>query len=135
RTDWGLYPCNATATGTSSAVVVNDSTSFLYQELSGTATSGTNISTNTNIAGEHGPIEYIKATTLSSIVDPFRQAGGAAPGDGKVYYFATATGKHWCLFAYTGIGNTIYMYRTDGSSTTADVATLADIDTAFGSLP
>jgi len=140
RTDWGLYPCSATTGNdtTGTAVAVNDNAAFLYNELGGTGGTGAtiNVDTATNIAGEKGPIEYIKATTLSSIVDPFQIAGGDAPGDGKVYYFATATtGTHWCLFAYTGtVADTPYMYRTDASSTVAE-SKLDDIDTKFGALP
>ena len=126
RTDWGLYPGDATA------VKVDDSTAVLYKELGGTQPSGTgtNQALNTNIAGEKGPIEYIKPATLSSIVDPFKAAGGAVTNeDGHVYYMSDASGAHWVLYAYTGITPNIFMSRYDSSSTIIETDTVPPDDT------
>jgi type II secretory pathway pseudopilin PulG len=121
RTDWGKYPLATTA----EAVDGTGTTKVVFDELSGTTGTSTatiNIATNTNVAGEHGPIEYIKAATLTSIVDPFREAT-PDPGysDGHVYY-GSADGKHWILYAYTGTSTGDYMWRTDSSSTIGEGA-------------
>ena len=122
RTDWGTYPVAGTA------VAVDDIAKDLYRELSGDGATVTNISANTNIAGEHGPIEYIKAETLTSIVDPFKAAGGAvANADGHVYYGSATGGLHWVLYAYTGSSTGAYMWRTDSSSTIVEGATTPSI--------
>ncbi len=138
RTDWGAYPHNVAAVDIAGSVAVNGGTgTLLYDELGGTGGVGAtiNVSTATNIAGEKGPIEYIKVTTLTSIVDPFTLNGGTK-SDGKMYYFAKSDGMHWCLFAYTSgaAGSEKYLYRTDGSSTVTE-DTAANIATAFAALP
>ena len=123
RTDWGTYPL-ATA-----AEEVDDSTNTIYKELGGTQASGTgtNQALNTNIAGETGPIEYIKKETLSSIVDPFKSNPSAANSDGHVYYGSATGGSHWVLYAYTGIGTNIFMWRSDSSSTITEGAAVPSI--------
>jgi len=116
RTDWGTYPV------ATSAVKVDDTGGALYKELSGVGAT-TNVSANTNIAGETGPIEYIKKETLSSIVDPFKStATGDTNADGHVYYGSATGGKHWVLYAYTGSSTGDYMWRTDSSSTITEGA-------------
>jgi len=127
RTDWGLYPGNATA------VPVDTTGSILYNELGGTGATGatTNVAANTNIAGEKGPIEYIKPATLSSIVDPFKATGGGSTttfDDGHVYYMSDATGAHWVLFAYTGTVTNPWMARYDSSSTIKESAAAPTTD-------
>jgi prepilin-type N-terminal cleavage/methylation domain-containing protein len=126
RTDWGLYPGGATA------VPVDTTNSILYIELGGIGTGATtNKAGATNIAGEQGPIEYIKPATLSSIVDPFKATGGTAAtfNDGHVYYMSDATGAHWVLFAYTGTSTNPWMARYDASSTIVESADAPTADT------
>jgi type II secretory pathway pseudopilin PulG len=119
RTDWGLYP------GNGSAVPVDTTDSILYKELGGTGAT-INKAGATNIAGEQGPIEYIKPATLTSIVDPFRGAG--TNEDGHVYYMSDANGAHWVLFAYTGTGTNPWMARYDSSSTIIESAAVPNSD-------
>jgi prepilin-type N-terminal cleavage/methylation domain-containing protein len=117
RTDWGVYPAAAAFQS------IDTTTTNVYKELAGTI--GTiNIAANTNIAGEHGPIEYIKAATLTSIVDPFQAAPPVVgSSDGHVYY-GSAAGTHWILGAYTGSSTGNFMWRTDSSSTIIEGAAL-----------
>ncbi len=107
RTDWGTYPVDATAED------ITDSTTHVYKELTGTGTAGTedNVAANTTATGESGGIEYIKAATLNSMVDPFYPTEG--------YYYGSSDGTAWVLYAHYkgGSGSEIYLYRTD--STTA----------------
>jgi prepilin-type N-terminal cleavage/methylation domain-containing protein len=120
KTDWGAYPTVGTAEA------VDDKTTVIYIELSGTEGGGTgaavlNIATAQNIAGENGGIDYIKGETLTSIVDPFVAAGKPANEDGHVYY-GSADGKHWVLYAYTGTSGGDFMFRSDSSSTVQEGA-------------
>jgi len=120
RTDWGAYPVET------ALIAVDTAGTLLYGELSGTTGAVTNVLANTNIAGETGPIEYIKKETLSSIVDPFKTTGSDANADGHVYY-GSATGTHWVLGAYTGSSTGKYMWRTDSSSTITEGAAIITI--------
>jgi len=137
RTDWGLYPGDATVEAVDGAP--GPGGTVVFDELSGTTDTSSskatiNVATATNIAGEKGPIEYIKADTLTSIVDPFRGAGATPPEyeDGHVYYMSdvneTVTGAHWVLFAYTGTGTTPWMARYDSSSTIIESAAAPTTD-------
>jgi len=116
RTDWGRYPGSATAQE------VDLPASLVYIELGGIGTGASiNTTTATNIAGETGPIEYLKPDTLKSIVDPFKN-GTTTNEDGHVYYMSDANGAHWVLYAYTGITPKIFMSRYDASSTIIESA-------------
>jgi len=124
RTDWGAYPVATTAEAVDGAP--GPGGTVVFDELSGTtdtsSTATINVDTNTNVAGEHGPIEYIKAATLTSIVDPFREATPVEGfSDGHVYY-GSKDGTHWILYAYTGTSTGDYMWRTDSSSTIGEGA-------------
>lgn len=106
KTDWGKYPVITTA------LAVNDSTNAFYKELSGsgTGTASINVSTARNSVGEVGPIEYIKAGTLSSIVNPFDTTK-------FVMYKSDANGTTWTLYCDVIEGTNHFMYRTDAMST------------------
>jgi prepilin-type N-terminal cleavage/methylation domain-containing protein len=122
KTDWGAYPSNlvdGTADGVSAAA------SEVYAELAGlnAAPAEINVSTRTNALGEVGGIEYLKAGTLTSIIDPFSN-GAVAPSNGLIYYLVSADNNHWVLFAYSsGASATgLYFWRTSNSSTLVEVA-------------
>ena len=104
RTDWGKYP---TAT---EAEPVNDSSKNIYKELSGAGGGTINQSGKYNAVGEAGPIEYIKGTTLTSIVNPFDST--------KSVNYGSQNGTHWVLYCdmVDGSGKP-FMSRTDGAST------------------
>jgi prepilin-type N-terminal cleavage/methylation domain-containing protein len=116
KTDWGAYPSNATD-GTGEGVSV--ATGVVYSELAGTNASPAtiNLNTRTNSLGEVGGIEYLKAGTLTSIIDPF--STGAAPANGLVYYLVSANNNHWVLYAYSSgeAATGMYFFRTSNSST------------------
>jgi prepilin-type N-terminal cleavage/methylation domain-containing protein len=109
KTDWGIYPIAATAQD------VSASGSLVYIELGGVGTGATtNLSTATNAVGEHGPIQYIKTGTLSSIKNPFIVGN-------PVMYLSTATGATgWAIYAQ--ITSTVWLYRTDSMSTVSEAA-------------
>jgi prepilin-type N-terminal cleavage/methylation domain-containing protein len=123
KTDWGTYPVVAK----SSANAVDDDTSVIFMALAGpetltSQTAGTgadlNKSPNKNSIGEAAPINYMKAGTLHSIIDPI--LSGA-----KVYYYSDGT--TWTLYAAdagTAASPTSYMYRTDGMSTPSESSSI-----------
>ena len=106
RTDWGTYPVATTAED------ITDSTTHVYKELTGTGASGTedNVTGNTTATGEDGGIEYIKAATLDSMVDPFYPTEG--------YSYGSSDGTAWVLYAHYqgGTGSEVYLYRTDSTT-------------------
>jgi type IV pilus assembly protein PilA len=111
KTDWGKYPVAA------SAQAVSVSTTNVYKELGGT-TGAVNKAGAYNAVGEQGPIEYLKAGTLTSMVNPFDTVAG------KEIQYGSADGDEWLLYVDTEIGTTAnIMYRTDGSSTPSYAAT------------
>jgi prepilin-type N-terminal cleavage/methylation domain-containing protein len=116
KTDWGKYPY------TNSFESINDKAGDVYGELSGVAHSqGTamNVANATNAIGEKNGasapfIEYIKAGTLDSMVNPF-DATGANP-----IKYGSVDGTNWTLYVNTtgtNNGTTPYLVRTSDSST------------------
>jgi len=123
KTDWGTYPVVA---GNAAVDTIH---TVVFDELGGLggtspAVAVTNIAANTNALGEAGPQVYLKPGTLTSIIDPFKDAStGTYPapnGDGHIYY--TGNANHWMLSCYAPTGTVKYMWRTDASSsiTTGD---------------
>jgi type IV pilus assembly protein PilA len=116
KTDWGTYPIATTAEGVSlTGSHVN--LALTGPESAGGAGGDLNISTNTNAVGEHGPINYIKAGTMSSITNPF----GLPTATPYVYYKTDTNGTTWTLYAQTAAGH--WLVRTDSTSTAADQTT------------
>jgi type IV pilus assembly protein PilA len=123
KTDWGTYPVLTTAAGEGVSIPA----SIIYHELAGTDTAATtghkNTGSATNAVGETNPaggpcIEYLKAGTLTSMVNPF----SAVAGD-EIRYRSSTGGTQWILWVDTKIGATAnIMYRTDGSSTVSYAA-------------
>ena len=123
KTDWGAYPKVAKA----SPEAVNDSDSTIFKELAGTDASSVSGHRNTggatNAVGEKNPaagpcIEYIKAGTLASIVNPFDTTLGVM----YYSYGGTNDDQNWCLYCDTKDGDTPVMYRTDSMSSPSYVA-------------
>jgi len=118
KTDWGVYPVSATA------AAVNLPASIVYAELSGTGgTPVYNKAGATNAIGETNGtaapfIEYIKAGTLASIINPFGLPSTAP----QVMYKSTAAGptQTWTLYAQTDTSK--WMVRTDSTSTAVETA-------------
>jgi type IV pilus assembly protein PilA len=110
KTDWGIYPIAATAQDVSAPA------SVVYIELAGIGAGGTtNVATGTNAVGEHGPIQYIKAGTLSSIKNPFIPTNA-------VSYLSTASGTTgWAIWAEIETGK--FLFRTSSTSTVSEAAT------------
>lgn len=105
KTDWGKYPTAATAEE------VNINTTNIYEELSGTGSATVNIVGQYNAVGEQGPIEYLKAGTLTSMINPFNTAAG------NEIHYGSALGVNWVLYVDTDLATNPYMSRTDGGST------------------
>jgi type II secretory pathway pseudopilin PulG len=113
KTDWGKYPIKA------AYEAVDLPASMIYGELAGTAhvAPGLNIALATNAIGDTNGavgtpfIEYIKAGTMASIIDPFKN-GATANEDGHIYY--KSDGNAWVLAAYTGTSATeVFLARGD----------------------
>lgn len=114
KTDWGIYPI---ADGDQD--VSSDSTN-VFEELAGTG-GANNISTATNAVGEHGPISYIKAGTLTSMKNPFLP-------DKPVNYRSTTTGATgWVISAEIGTGANKYLTRTSSTSDAIYNASIPDV--------
>jgi type IV pilus assembly protein PilA len=125
KTDWGQYPAMVTAAGEA----VSLHASVVYKSLIGpdftapetTAGLGAdlNVAANTNAVGEKGPINYIKAGTMTSIINPF----GLPTATPCVYYKTIGTGSAatWKLWAQTDTA--VWLVRTDGASTASAVTT------------
>jgi len=119
KTDWGQYPVFTTAHG--EAVSLPAST--VYKALTGPESSDglggdLNVAANTNAVGEKGPINYMKAGTLASIVNPF----GLPTATPYVMYMSTAAGstQTWTLYAQTDAAS--WMVRTSNNSTPTTVS-------------
>lgn len=119
KTDWGAYPVSTTGEA------VNLPASIVYTELSGNGagTAVYNIASATNSVGEKNGttkpfIEYIKAGTLASIINPF----GLPAGTPQVMYKSTAAGANqtWTLYAQTDASK--WLVRTDSTSTAVETA-------------
>jgi prepilin-type N-terminal cleavage/methylation domain-containing protein len=131
KTDWGPYPNVAAA-----EAVDKGATGVFYSEIAGlgsttTTPAGTGVATvniisATNAMGEAGQIEYLKAGTLTSVIDPFKD-GTTAHSDGHIYYLDSADNGHWVLFAWinntgkTAAGGGTFLVRTSDSSTVKEV--------------
>ena len=116
KTDWGKYPTTNT---TLNAITFEQLTAgkVCYDELAGIGSGGATINKSpaTNAVGEAAPVEYLKAATLKSIVDPFKSSGTPADGDGFIHY--SSDGVKWVTYAYTGTSATeLYLFRTDSNS-------------------
>lgn len=111
KTDWGKYPTAATAEE------VNLAAENIYEELSGTGTAVLNVTGAYNAVGEQGPIEYLKAGTLTSMINPFNTAAG------NEIMYGSADGDNWVLYVDTDLATNPFMFRTDGGSTVSYSAT------------
>ena len=117
KTDWGKYPFLAT----NAYEAINSNTKNVYAELAGTDITGTvhatlNTLSKTNAVGETNPaagpcIEYIKAGTLTSMVNPF----SATAGD-EIQY-GSKDGTKWILYVDTKSTTNAFMVRTSEAST------------------
>ena len=124
KTDWGSYPLAA------GNVAIDTIHTIVFDELGGLGgvspgVATINIASSTNALGEAGGGVYLKPGTLTSIIDPFKDAStGTYPnpnGDGHIYY--TGNANHWMLSCYApttlAAATVKYMWRTDASSTIA----------------
>jgi prepilin-type N-terminal cleavage/methylation domain-containing protein len=117
KTDWGAYPI------VTSALPVITPGNRIFGELSGTVTGAVqNVVANTNAVGEKGPIEYLKAGTMTSMVNPFSSLLADA-----IQYLSDTDGINWVVYVDTKIALTPVMYRTDGSSTVSYCATVGAV--------
>jgi prepilin-type N-terminal cleavage/methylation domain-containing protein len=112
KTDWGLYPADT-------AKAVNDVAQNVNKELVGAGTGTLNFTGKTNAVGETAPINYIKAGTLTSMVNPFDTAT-------NILY--TSNGINWVIYADIDPSGTMYLYRTDGKSTVSEMAATPSYD-------
>jgi len=109
-TDWGKYPVTA------ATEKINDNSTVIYKELTGTGT--LNTPSATSVTGEAGGIQYVKAATLDNLKDPWDAT--------KSYYYASDTnGTTWVL--YVEKPGITYYYIT---STNATLATTTGTTTA-----
>jgi len=103
--DWGHYPKgSAIADGEFGKGITTTEDLKYVQEITG-VNATYNASSKTSLVGELGGIEYIKATTIASMYDPF------IPDEGY-FYSCDADGEHWILYAPTKSGGP-YLSRSD----------------------
>ena len=106
KTDWGEYPT------ADRGEAVDTAANNIYNELSGAAGGDINKAGAYNAVGEQGPIEYIKAGTLTSMTNPFSSSD-------KVTYWST-DGKTWTVYAK--IATSTWLVRTSEASTVVEAA-------------
>ena len=105
--DWGMYPKIESAEefgkGKPDAAITG--------ELSGGAKATANVPSATTLTGEKGGIEYMSATSINSMYDPFIPANG--------YWYGSADGSNWVL--YTLEKGSTYLYRTNAITDLTEV--------------
>jgi len=120
RTDWGTYPVEANLSPFGKNTDGTTITSTLAKELTGDSAATTNKSGNTTATGEDGGIEYIKAKTIQSMVDPFIPT--------EDYEYGSADGTAWVLSChYKTAGTDHYLYRTDSTTQLTDDTTAPSV--------
>ncbi len=115
RTDWGQYPVQTSLAPFGKNTDGSSISSTLAKELTGVGAS-TNTSSNTTATGETGGIEYIKAKTIQSMVDPFIPT--------EDYKYGSQDGTAWVLSChYKTAGTDHYLWRTDSTTQLTDSTT------------
>lgn len=114
KTDWGEYP---NIDGAPAFEAIPDATTNVFGELTGNgaALAEINVAGATNAIGETNGaaapfIEYLKAGTMTSMVNPF----SATAGD-EIQY--VSNGTNWILYVDTKLAGDAFMVRTDSTST------------------
>ena len=125
KTDWNSYPV-ATADN------ITVSSGIAFKELTGTSSSPSatvhNVSSSgtATAAGDMPPIEYMTATVLKSMTNPYFSGVNAATAGNQYQYTGPATSTTvpmtWTLTAATG-GTPAYLKRTSDTPTLADAST------------
>ena len=110
--DWGKYP----VAGTAQLIMKPDIDTVVESELGGDVDNAghatVNITGKYTLTGEEGPIDYIKAATLTSMYNPFDTTKG-------YYYASNTTGTHWVLEVQYDSSDVLW--RSDGSTDLAQV--------------
>ena len=112
--DWGTYPVQTSA----DAFGKNATTAKITAELGGTGSPATaNVPSATTLTGEKGGIEYMSATSINSMYDPFIPA--------ENYYYGSANGSNWVLYTIEKTGT--YLYRTNAITDLTEVTSTPSI--------
>jgi type II secretory pathway pseudopilin PulG len=106
NSDWGQYPIESTYTSI-------EQSSGVYKELTGTNGAVLNSSKHSTLAGEKGPCEYVKSSTLDTVRNPW---------DGSSYLYRSRGGEDWTLAVKMPDGN--YLVRVSHDSAIQEVVTL-----------
>jgi len=112
--DWGMYPKIVSpgeefGKGKPDAVITG--------ELSGGAKATANVPSATTLTGEVGPIEYMSATSINAMYDPFIPANG--------YWYGSKDGSNWVLYTIEKTGT--YLYRTNAITDLTEVTSTPSI--------
>jgi len=113
RTDWNAYPIQPAPAAIAGATTP---TGNGYKELIGAGTGGVNNGAAT-AAGDTGPIVYMTANILKSMVNPYSNAVGK-----EYMYSSDATGTTWKLTAATLDAAKPTLERTDLITTLSDAS-------------
>jgi len=111
RTDWNAYPIQSEALAIAGATTPEGNA---YKELIGAGTGTVNNGAAT-AAGETGPIVYMTANILKSMVNPYSNATG-----NEYMYSSDTTGATWKLTAATLDDAKPTLERTDLITTLTD---------------
>ena len=115
KTDWNMYPVQ-----TDGEITVSGEA---YQQLTGNGTTYNMSSGGTaTAAGDMPPIEYMTATVLGSMANPYNNAATSV-------YKYSGSADHWLLYAGEATGDTQgkpWLSRRDTTTTLSEDLTTAD---------
>ena len=119
--DWGYYPMGTAIVEGQFGKYTNEEGLKYMHEITGVGATH-NVSSATTMTGENGGIDYIKATTVASMYNPF------IPTEGY-FYACDANGTTWTLYVkikVVGTTNT-YLYRTDKTTDLTESASVPTV--------
>ncbi|MHB8071047.1 MAG: type II secretion system protein [Candidatus Cryosericum sp.] len=114
QTDWGRYPVAAAG-----PQVISSSSSGIYKELTteGTGAALINVAGAKTVHGDDGPVVYIGAASLASMINPFVPSGSAF----QYSYATNVAGTRWALYVRLGESTAAkYLVRTDHTSSVVE---------------
>jgi hypothetical protein len=113
--DWGYYPKGTAITDGQFGKYTNDEGLKYMHEITGVGATH-NVSSATTMTGENGGIDYIKATTVASMYNPFITTEG-------YFYSCDTDGTTWTLYVKIKTSPATYLYRTDKTTDLVETTT------------
>jgi hypothetical protein len=115
QVDWGSYPTSAAGEEFGKKAP----NAVITGELSGGASATVNKLGATTLTGEAGPIEYMSATSINAMYDPFIPTNG--------YWYGSQNGSNWVLYTIEKTSPNTYLYRTNAITDLTETTTTITI--------